>query len=131
MTIPTKADIRNAGYRISANAADEIVSRCANSVKRDYLYHYVTDTDIASATNNSVLAQAWNSLTYVCYCQQYEFGTRTGGEKKRMDYGEHLSEMRAAKADAALALKALEETFPQKSKVVDSCEVYLRTQIFR
>lgn len=116
---------------MSANAGDAIVSRCAAAVKRDYLCHYVTDADIEDADADSAIGRAWCSLTFVAYLRQVEFGTRTGGEKKSFSYGEHLTWMQAAKADAATALKELNETFPQQSEVVDSQEVYFKTQILR
>lgn len=131
MTEPTISDIRDKGYRMSANAGDAVVSRCAAAVKRDYLSHYVTDADIEDADADSAIGRAWCSLTFVAYLRQVEFGTRTGGEKKSFSYGEHLTWMQAAKADAATALKELDETFPQQSEVVDSQEVYFKTQILR
>lgn len=131
MTGPTISDLRAKGYRMSANAGDAIVSRCAAAVKRDYLSHYVTEADIEAADMDSALGRAWCSLTFVAYLRQVEFGTRTGGEKKSFSYGEHLSWMQAAKADAATALKELKESFPPKSDVVDSLEIYFKTQILR
>lgn len=131
MNAPTVNDLRTAGYRMSANAGDAVVSRCAAAVKRDYLSHYVTDADIEDADADSVIGRAWCSLTFVAYLRQVEFGTRTGGEKKSFSYGEHLTWMQAAKADAATALKKLGEMFSQNSEVVDSQEIFFRTQILR
>lgn len=129
MERPTIESIRNLGYRMSANAGEELVARCAAAVLRDYLLHYVTTEDIEEAAADSALARAWASLTFVKVMQQTEFATRTGGERKRLEYGEHLTWMRAAKADTATALKEVAATFPRKSEVVDSCEIYFRNQI--
>lgn len=131
MTEPTISDLRAKGYRMSANAGDAVVSRCAAAVRRDYLSHYVTDADIAAADADSSIGRAWCGLTFVAYLRQVEFGTRTGGEKKSFSYGEHLTWMQAAKADAATALKELGEEFHPTSEVVDSLEIYFRTQILR
>ena len=130
MQAPTITDLRAAGYRMSANASAEVVARCAAAVLRDYLLHYVTSDDIAAATTSDATGRAWLSLTFVAYLQQEEFGTRTGGERKRMTYGDSLTQARAAKADAATALNELSVTFPRKSAITDSCEIYYRNQIW-
>lgn len=130
MQAPTITDLRAAGYRMSANASAEVVARCAAAVLRDYLQHYITSDDVAAATTSDATGRAWLSLTFVAYMQQEEFGTRTGGERKRLSYGDHLSQMRAAKADAATALKELAVTFPRKSAITDTCEIYYRNQIW-
>lgn len=130
MQAPTITDLRAAGYRMSANASTEVVARCAAAVLRDYLLHYVTSDDIVAATTSDATGRAWLSLTFVAYLQQEEFGTRTGGERKRLSYGDSISQARAAKADAATALKELSATFPRKSEVSDTCEIYYRNQIW-
>ena len=130
MQAPTITDLRAAGYRMSANASAEVVARCAAAVLRGYMLHYVTTEDIAAATTSDATGRAWLSLTFVAYMQQEEFGTRTGGERKRLSYGDHLSQMRAAKTDAATALKELAATFPRKSEIADTCEIYYRNQIW-
>lgn len=130
MQAPTITDLRAAGYRMSANASAEVVARCAAAVLRDYLLHYVTSDDITASTASDVIGRAWLSLTFAAYLQQEEFGTRTGGERKRLSHGDNLSQARAAKADAATALKELAATFPRKSAVTDTCEIYYRNQIW-
>ena len=130
MQEPTITDLRAAGYRMSANASAEVVARCAAAVLRDYLLHYVTAEDITAATTSDATGRAWMSLTFVAYLQQEEFGTRTGGERKRLSYGDNLTQSRAAKSDAAEALKELSATFPRKSAVSDTCEIYYRNQIW-
>lgn len=131
MNAPTVNDLRAAGFRMSANAPAEVVARCAETARRDYLLHYVTAEDITDAVVGDVLGRSWCSLTFVAYLQQDEFGTRTGGERKRMDYGEHLSQMRAAKADAAVSLRELSKTYPRITPVVDSLEIFFKSQILR
>ena len=131
MNAPTVNDLRSAGYRMNANAAAEIVARCAETAKRDYLLHYVTEADITAAAAASAIGRAWCAVTFVAYLQQTEFGTRTGGERKRFDYGEHLTWMRAAKADAAVALRELSESHPRITPIVDSLEIFFKSQILR
>lgn len=130
MNTPTKSEIRDAGFRMSANAGDEIVARAALSVKNAYLLHHVTEAQVAAASATDVIGAAWVALTFLAYCQDVEFGTRTGGEKKRFDYGDHVAEERALKADCALKLKALQDAYPATSKISDVCEVYFRSQLF-
>lgn len=132
MTTPTISVIRSAGYRLSANATDEVVSRCATQVKTCYLLHYVEESDITAATATDAIGAAWIVLTYLRYLQDVEFGTRTGGERKRFEYGEHLTWMRAIKAEAATALQALKDaaTIDEVTDADDVCEVWFRTQLF-
>lgn len=132
MTTPTITIIRNAGYRLSANATDEVVSRCAEEVKNCYLLHYVESSDITNATTGDEIGAAWVVLTYLRYLQDVEFGTRTGGERKRFDYGDHLLQMKAIKSEAAVALQALEDaaTLDEVTEPEDVCEVWFKTQLF-
>lgn len=130
MNTPSKSEIRNAGYRMSANADDAIVGKCAQAVKAAYLSAFVTDAEITAASATDAIGAAWVALTFLAYCQDVEFGTRTGGEKKKFDYGDHVTEKRALKADCALKLKALQTAHPATSKISDICEVYFRTQLF-
>lgn len=130
MTTPTKSEIRAAGYRLSANAEDAVVSKCAALVRDAYMLHHVTAAELAAAAVGDVIGKAWVALTYLCYCQDVEFGTRTGGEKKRFDYGDHVTEERQLKAVCALKLSELKAVHPATSKISDICEVYFKTQLF-
>lgn len=131
MNTPTVTVIRNAGYRISANATDTVVARCANEVKNCYLLHYVEASDITSATSADEIGAAWIVLTFLRYLQDVEFGTRTGGEKKRFEYGDHLETAKAIKAEAAVALKALESAATiDVTDAEDVCGVWFKTQLF-
>lgn len=130
MNAPTKTTLRTAGYRMTANADDAIVSRCAAVVRDSYLLAYVTAAAVAAAVAGSAIEKAWNALTFVKYLQTVEFATRTGGEKKRFEYGDHLGEMAAAKADAAVALRELEEIRTEDGKPQDVCVIWYKTQLF-
>lgn len=131
MTTPTISVLRTAGYRMSANASDAVVSRCATQVKACYLLHYVEESDITAATAGDEIGKAWLVLTYLRYLQDVEFGTRTGGEKKRFEYGDHLSQMKAIKAEAAVSLQALEAAATVTvTECEDVCAVWFKTQLF-
>lgn len=116
MSAPTVEDIREAGYKLTANATPALVGRCANVVKISYLQD-VEDNDATFA--------AWVALTYLRYLQDVEFGTRTGGEQKYFQNGEHLQNIETLKAECALLLKGLKVT-----PASDVCNIYLTTQIF-
>lgn len=131
MNAPSKSSLISNGYRCSANTADELVSRCAATVRDSYLLAYVTAADITAAAEASEIGDAWRSLTFVALLQHTEFATRTGGERKRFDYGEHLERMRSAKADAGYALKKLEAVRTVTAKVDDVLEVYFTTQFYK
>lgn len=130
MNTPTKSDLTAAGYRVSANIADAVVSRCAADVKAAYLLHHVTEAEITAATASDSIGVAWYALTVLRLMQDSEFATRTGGERKRLDYGEHLEAERTAKTRAAQALIALASAHPATSPVRDICEVWFKTQLF-
>lgn len=130
MTAPTKTDLRSLGYRMTANADDNVVARCAAEVKAAYLLHHVTEAQITAAASSSEIGEAWAALTFLRFAQDVDFATRTGGEKKRFDYGTPAYTMEAAKDSAALALKALQQVHPSDGKVRDICSVWFRSQLF-
>lgn len=130
MEYPAKSTIKDAGFRMSVNADNSIVERCAYAVKHAYLLHHVTEEDIETAYPTDVIGEAWVALTFLKYCQDVEFGTRTGGEKKRFDYGNHVTEEESLKAECALRLKALQASNPRKSNIDDICRVFFKTQLF-
>ena len=131
MTAPTASDIVAAGYKMTANAPAPVVARCAEEVKSAYLLKCVTETEIANAVANSAIGKAWTVLTFLRYMQDTEFATRTGGERKRFEYGDRLTWTAAIKNSAARRLAEL-----KLSKGIyhvrfdDICEVYYRTQLF-
>ena len=129
MNAPTKSELQNAGYRVSQNIADAVVARCASDVKATYLLAHVTEADITASGGNDTIGEAWRTLTVLRLMQDGEFATRTGGEKKRFDYGEHLQTMRMAKTRAAMALRSLNADHPATGEVKDICEVWFRTQL--
>lgn len=130
MTAPTKSDLRTIGYRMTANADDNVVARCANEVKEAYLLHYVTEAEITAAASSSEIGEAWAALTFLRFVQDVDFGTRTGGEKKRFEYGDPAYTMEAVKDSAALKLRKLEAVHPCDGKVMDICAVWFKTQLF-
>lgn len=129
MNAPTKQDLANAGYRVSVNIADAVVSRCAADVKSAYLLAHVTEADITASGGNDTIGEAWRSLTVLRIMQDSEFATRVGGEKKRLSYGDHLTDKRQAKTRAAMALHNLNADHPATGEVRDICEVWFRTQL--
>ena len=129
MNAPTKSDLIANGYRVSANAPDNVVARCAADVKEAYLLAHVTEADITASTGNDTIGEAWRTLTVLRIMQDNEFATRVGGEKKRLSYGDHLTDKRQAKTRAAIALHNLNADHPATGEVRDICEVWFRTQL--
>lgn len=130
MTAPTKSDLRGLGYRMTANADDLVVARCASEVKEAYLLHHVTEAQITAAASSSEIGEAWAALTFLRFVQDVDFGTRTGGEKKRFEYGEPAYNVEAVKDSAALKLRKLAALYPSDGKVMDICAVWFKTQLF-
>lgn len=129
MDIPTKLDLQAAGYRVSVNIADAVVARCAEDVKTSYLLPCVSSSEIDESDGKDAIGEAWRSLTALRLMQDCEFATRVGGEKKRLSYGDHLTDKRQAKTRAAMAMDALKKAHPATGEVRDICEVWFRTQL--
>lgn len=129
MNAPTKSELQTAGYRVSQNIADAVVARCAAEVKAAYLLAHVTEVEITASSGNDTIGDAWRTLTTLRIMQDSEFATRVGGEKKRLAYGDHLTDKRQAKTRAAMAMDALAAEHPATGEVRDICEVWFRTQI--
>ena len=129
MNAPTKSDLQAAGYRVSVNIADAVVSRCAADVKAAYLLAHVTEQEISDSQGNDTIGEAWRALTTLRMMQDNEFATRVGGEKKKLSYGDHLTDKRQAKTRAAMAMDALAAEHPATGEVRDICEIWFRTQL--
>lgn len=131
MTAPSKQDLISAGYRMSANTADAIVSRAALFVKMAYLLSFVSEQEISDATASDTIGQTWLSLTFLRLVKYNEFATRTGGERKNNQYGQRVEYgVEELKSECNMLLRKLGDEYPQKSKVFDICEVYYKTQLF-
>lgn len=131
MNTPSKQDLISAGYRMSVNTADAIVSRAALLVKMAYLLAFVSEQEIADATSADTIGQAWMALTFLRLIKDNEFATRTGGERKNNQYGQRVDYgLEELKSECNMLLRKLEDEHPKKSNVFDICEVYFKTQIF-
>lgn len=130
MNAPSKQDLISAGYRMSVNTADAIVSRAALFVKMAYLLAFVSEQEISDATSSDTIGQAWLALTFLRLVKDNEFATRTGGERKNNQYGQRVEYgLEELKSECDMLLRKLEDEHPKKSKVFDICEVYFNTQI--
>lgn len=146
MVAPDKSLIKASGYRISANADENIIGKCAAVVRSAYLEKLVSVQEIEESEPTDPIGEAWIALTYLCYCQDVEFGTRTGGEVKNFDYGTHVSEERQLKSICAEKLKPLyplvdrSDTYDpcgcnsdrrvRRDLVNDLLGIYFKTQLF-
>lgn len=132
MNTPSKSDLISAGYRMSANTADSIVSRAALVVKNAYLLSFVTEAEITAATSTDIIGQAWLALTFLRLVQDNEFATRTGGERKNNQYGQRIEYgLEELKSECNMFLRKLEQAHPKTSPIYDVCSVYFTTQIFK
>lgn len=131
MTAPTASDIVAAGYKMTANAPAPVVARCAEEVLNAYLLKCVTAQEVTDAMAGSEIGKAWTVLTFLRYMQDTEFATRTGGERKRFEYGDRLTWTAAIKSSAARRLAELKLSKNlYHVRFDDICEVYYRTQFF-
>lgn len=131
MNEPSKQSLISAGYQMSANKGDAIVSRCASMVLEAYILPFVTTAEVAAATETSTIAKAWNALTFLLLLQESEFATRMGGERKEFDHGRRAEYgLQAIKEECNMWLRKLEQESGKAGKINDVCEVYFKTQIF-
>lgn len=130
MNIPTKSDIIAAGFKMTANASPEEVARCAGDVLEAYILPCVTPAAVTAAVTTDEIGKAWIALTFLRYQQDVEFATRTGGEKKRFEWGEHLAWALPLKATCARRLKNLLAVKTESGDYHDICRVMFRSQLF-
>lgn len=130
MTAPTISDIQNAGYKMTSNAPATQVARCATEVLEAYVLKKATAAEVTAASSTDGIGRAWVALTFLRYMQDVEFATRTGGEKKNFEYGQHLEWSHAIKSSVAQRLRDLESVGSLSDKYDDICEVFFRTQLF-
>lgn len=131
MNAPGKSNFITAGYRVSANTTDTIVTKCCNEVKAAYLLAFVTEAQITAASLTDTVGQAWLSLGFLRLLQDTEFATRTGGERKGFEYGERSEyRLQTIKAECNMWLRKLESEFGKIGDITDICSVYFKTQMF-
>ena len=132
MTGVTKSDLIAQGYRMSVNADELIVTRSARTVKEAYLLHFVTEAQITAAQITDTIGQCWVALTFLHLVKNNEFATRTGGERKDNQYGLRVDNyIHNLKSGCNLWLRKLESEFGKLSDIVDVCEIYFSTSIFK
>lgn len=116
-------DIISAGYKLSANAGEQQVSRAVKMTKTAYLNPLLgegfEETDAVKA--------AWCCLAFVHMLRDDFFAVQSGGEVKLFDNGSKPSDIRTLKAEAAHLLKAI--GYGKKSHVVDYLDIFLKTQL--
>lgn len=130
MIAPTKQDIIAAGWRLSANISEALLSRCAAEVKKAYLLHRVEESAIAAAVVTDSIGRAWCALTFLRCAQDEVFATRTGGEQKNFNYGQHAQDLAEVKSSVALSLHDLDDVATKCERYDDICRVFYRTQFF-
>ena len=116
-------DIITAGYKLSANAGEQQVSRAVKLTKTAYLNPLLgegfEETDDVKA--------AWCCIAFIHLLRDDFFAVQSGGEVKLFDNGSKPSDMRTLKAEAAHLLKAI--GYGRKSHVVDYLDIFLKTQL--
>lgn len=130
MQTPSKQDIINDGWRMSANINEAFISRCSVEVKRTYLLPLFTEQEIADAATTSTIAHAWNALTFLRSLQDNAFSTRSGAEQKNLEQGTHVYRLDDVKRACACYVDELRVTSTAKGNIIDICEIYFYTQFF-
>lgn len=130
MIKPSKSDIYEAGWRMSANIDDTIVSRCADEVLNAYILKRVDSQAVTDAVKTDVIGKAWIALTFLRIAQDNVFATAVGGEVKNFEYGQIASSFYYIKQGCAVLLKNLESVATLSNEFEDVCEVFFGTQMF-
>lgn len=128
-----KTELAAAGFRASQNLNDSLILRGFEEVIRAYHLSVVNRDTIMEADKETSpeLYYSVCSLVFVWLLQKSEFATRTGGERKAFDNGEHLYQLQAAKSSAAFWFIEFQKTQNAKFEYTDICKIFFRNQILK
>lgn len=130
MNAPDVDSIRANGWKLSSNATPAQIARCAEEAWACYVSHFITPPEAAAVADTTSVAKLWNALTFLRFVQDYTFGTRTGGENKRMDYGIPPTELTHIKESVADLLRQTEADYGKDSDFIDVFKVFFKSQFF-
>lgn len=110
----TAEEIREAGYKLSANTPQALIDRMENLLGAFFislLKNY--DTETMEELGDLLLQENLVScgLVYVGCVNDEVYATRTGGERKRNDYGVSDTDLLEVKREIVVIIKAMLQLF--------------------
>lgn len=137
----TAADIRNEGYKLSANTPQALIDRMA-LVASNYILGIFTAYGVEFAEEMLGLIEdtpAYYGLVYIGCVYDEVYATRTGGERKRNDYGVSDTDLLEVKKEIVSTLNifvktlaavgAIDEVKPLNTSY-DPFGIFFKTQFF-
>lgn len=110
----TAADIREAGYKLSANTPQALIDRMENLLDVFYLSLFKNyDAEILAELGEVLFNTPSVScgLVYVGCVNDEVYATRTGGERKRNDYGVSDTDLLEVKREIVASINGIVQVF--------------------
>lgn len=138
----TAADIRNEGYKLSANTPQALIDRMDDLVQNFYLSIFKNyDTEILEELAEILLSIPSIScgLVYIGCVNDEVYATRTGGERKRNDYGVSDTDLLEVKREIVASIKTMLQIFSDYGRIdevkplntsYDPFGLFFKTQFF-
>ena len=137
----TAADIREAGYKLSANTPQALIDRMEHVVERFvFLILKNYDTEILEELGDILLQTPAFSygLVYIGCVNDEVYATRTGGERKRNDYGVCDTDLLEVKSEIVGFIKSIIQIFSMFGTIevkplntsYDPFGLFFKTQFF-
>lgn len=103
----TAADIRNEGYKLSANTPQALIDRMEGQVGIFYASIFNNyDIEIVEELAELFLSEPTaKGLVYIGCVNDEVYATRTGGERKRNDYGVSNTDLLEVKREIVASIK--------------------------
>lgn len=109
----TAADIRNEGYKLSANTPQALIDRMEDLLGVFFLSLFKNyDIEIVEELVQLFLSEPTaKGLVYIGCVNDEVYATRTGGERKRNDYGVSDTDLLEVKREIVESIKVILQMF--------------------
>lgn len=138
----TAADIRDEGYKLSANTPQRLIDRMDNFLEiffASIFNNYDTETmaDLVEMFIRSTPISC--GLVYIGCVNDEVYATRTGGERKRNDYGVSDTDLLKVKREIVTSIKSMLQLFSDYGMIdevkplntsYDPFGLFFKTQFF-
>lgn len=137
----TAADIRNAGYKLSANTPQALIDRMEDLLSMFFLSLFKNyDTETQEELSELFLQNASVScaLVYIGCVKDEVYATRTGGERKRNDYGVSDTDLLEVKRGIIVSINSIIQIYSTYGELeakplntsYDPFGLFFKTQFF-
>lgn len=138
----TAADIRNEGYKLSANTPQALIDRMRNLLETFFASIFKNyDTETMEEIGEMLIRSTPIScgLVYIGCVNDEVYATRTGGERKRNDYGVRDTDLLEVKREIVASIKTLLQLYSDYGMIgeikplntsYDPFGLFFKTQFF-